>query len=62
MAGTEIDRDAAAGSPNTPSTSRGVDLKLEMIVIPVRCRSRQGFYARSAGDWTPILPQATTGA
>ena len=47
MATTEIDRDAAAGSPNTSSTSRGVDLKLEIVVIPVSDVDRaKAFYAR----------------
>src|SRR6476469_6169009 len=47
MAGTEIDRDAAAGSPNTSSTPRGVDLKLEVVVIPVSDVDRaKEFYTR----------------
>ncbi|UPT99562.1 VOC family protein [Bradyrhizobium barranii subsp. apii] len=47
MAGTEIDRDAAARSPNTSSTSRGVDLKLEIVVIPVSDVDRaKAFYTR----------------
>ena len=57
MASTEIDRDAAAGSPNTSSTPRGVDLKLEIVVIPVRMSTAPRRSTRaSAGDWMPILP------
>ncbi|KGT75486.1 glyoxalase [Bradyrhizobium japonicum] len=65
MATTEIDRDAAAGSPNTSSTSRGVDLKLEIVVIPVSDVDRaKAFYTRlgwrldadfaSADEWRVI--------
>jgi len=47
MATTEIDPDAAARSPNTSSTSRGVDLKLEIVVIPVSDVDRaKAFYTR----------------
>ncbi|MDI3565434.1 VOC family protein [Bradyrhizobium sp. Arg816] len=47
MATTEIDRDAAARSPNTSSTSRSVDLKLEIVVIPVSDVDRaKAFYTR----------------
>ena len=43
MATLEIDRDAAV----KPSTSRGVDLKLEVVVIPVSDVDRaKAFYAR----------------
>ena len=43
MATTQIDRDAAA----KPSTSRGVDLRLEVVVIPVSDVDRaKAFYAR----------------
>ncbi|AHY53371.1 VOC family protein [Bradyrhizobium japonicum] len=65
MATTEIDRDAAAGSPKTSSTSRGVDLKLEIVVIPVSDVDRaKAFYTRlgwrldadfaSADEWRVI--------
>jgi catechol 2,3-dioxygenase-like lactoylglutathione lyase family enzyme len=65
MATTEIDRDAAAGSPSTSSTSRGVDLKLEIVVIPVSDVDRaKAFYTRlgwrldadfaSADEWRVI--------
>ncbi|UQD70514.1 VOC family protein [Bradyrhizobium japonicum] len=65
MATTEIDRDAAAGSANTSSTSRGVDLKLEIVVIPVSDVDRaKAFYTRlgwrldadfaSADEWRVI--------
>jgi catechol 2,3-dioxygenase-like lactoylglutathione lyase family enzyme len=65
MATTEIDRDAAARSPNTSSTSRGVDLKLEIVVIPVSDVDRaKAFYTRlgwrldadfaSADEWRVI--------
>ncbi|MET4176455.1 catechol 2,3-dioxygenase-like lactoylglutathione lyase family enzyme [Bradyrhizobium sp. LA6.1] len=47
MATTEIDPDAAARSPNTSWTSRGVDLKLEIVVIPVSDVDRaKAFYTR----------------
>src|SRR6188472_4277663 len=73
MATTEIDRDAAANpsnkpsnqSANKPSTSRGVDQRLEVIVIPVSDVDRaKAFYARlgwrldadfaSGDDWRVI--------
>jgi catechol 2,3-dioxygenase-like lactoylglutathione lyase family enzyme len=74
MATTEIDRDAAAKpsnnkpsnqSANKPSTSRGVDQRLEVIVIPVSDVDRaKAFYARlgwrldadfaSGDDWRVI--------
>jgi catechol 2,3-dioxygenase-like lactoylglutathione lyase family enzyme len=73
MATTEIDRDAAAKfsnkpstkSANKPSTSRGVDQRLEVIVIPVSDVDRaKAFYARlgwrldadfaSGNDWRVI--------
>jgi catechol 2,3-dioxygenase-like lactoylglutathione lyase family enzyme len=73
MAITEIDRDAAAKfsnkpstkSANKPSTSRGVDQRLEVIVIPVSDVDRaKAFYARlgwrldadfaSGDDWRVI--------
>jgi catechol 2,3-dioxygenase-like lactoylglutathione lyase family enzyme len=73
MATTEIDRDAAANpsnkpsnqSANKPSTSRGVDQRLEVIVIPVSDVDRaKAFYARlgwrldadfaSGNDWRVI--------
>jgi len=47
MATTEIDPDAAARSPNTSSTSPGVDLKLEIVVILVSDVDRaKAFYTR----------------
>src|SRR4051812_12813235 len=69
MATTEIDRDAAAKSSNQsankPSTLRGVDQRLEVIVIPVSDVDRaKAFYARlgwrldadfaSGNDWRVI--------
>lgn len=73
MATTEIDRDIAAKSSNKssnksankPSTSRGVDQRLEVIVIPVSDVDRaKAFYARlgwrldadfaSGNDWRVI--------
>ncbi|MCK1655566.1 glyoxalase [Bradyrhizobium sp. 149] len=65
MATTEIDRDAAVKSSNKSSTSRSVDQKLEVIVIPVSDVDRaKAFYARlgwrldadfaSGDDWRVI--------
>lgn len=72
MATTEIDRDAAAKLSNKssdkfankPSTSRSVDQRLEVIVIPVSDVDRaKAFYARlgwrpdadfASGDWRVI--------
>lgn len=47
MATTETDRDAAAKSSNEPSKTRSVDLKLEVVVIPVSDVDRaKAFYTR----------------
>lgn len=47
MATLEIDRDAAAKSMNRTSTSRSVDMKLEVVVIPVSDVDRtKTFYTR----------------
>lgn len=65
MATTEIDGDAAAKSSNKSSTARGVDQKLEVIVIPVSDVDRaKAFYVRlgwrldadfaSGDDWRVI--------
>src|SRR5438105_6447185 len=65
MATTEIDGDATAKSSNKSSTPRGVDMKLEIVVIPVSDVDRaKAFYARlgwrldadfaSGDDWRVI--------
>jgi catechol 2,3-dioxygenase-like lactoylglutathione lyase family enzyme len=47
MATTEINRDAAANASNKPSKQRSVDLKLEVVVIPVSDVDRaKAFYTR----------------
>jgi catechol 2,3-dioxygenase-like lactoylglutathione lyase family enzyme len=47
MAPIETDRDAAAKSLNKPSKTRSVDLKLEVVVIPVSAVDRaKAFYTR----------------
>ncbi|MCS3726653.1 VOC family protein [Bradyrhizobium betae] len=47
MATPDIDRDSAAKSSNEPSTSRSIDLKLEVVVIPVSDVDRaKAFYTR----------------
>ncbi|WP_431204506.1 VOC family protein [Bradyrhizobium betae] len=65
MATPDIDRNSAAKSSNEPSTSRRVDLKLEVVVIPVSDVDRaKAFYTRlgwrldadfaSGGEWRVI--------
>ncbi len=65
MATPDIDQNSGAKSSNEPSTSRSVDLKLEVVVIPVSDVDRaKAFYTRlgwrldadfaSGGQWRVI--------